>query len=338
MLTRCSSSTPLHHYSRLRRSRGVSPRAHFPLGAATPALLPGWETSGSWIFRRSSPAEAAGSQVSLGTTLEYLGADARQATSDAIYRSHAVYDLFIDLTATPPTLHAAPSPASGAAQPGRKLSYAMSDLPLYRTLLLLDTSPPGIHVEPTRAASTLAAADPGDDADPLLSAAEAQTDAQSIYARQGGWWLLAFDVFSRAWNLCAGVCAYAVGTGAAGSGQGEIALDEGEEDARLLPDGEDMLDDGLTEEEDGPDASKDEDEAVRRGRLLLRQFHHNTYHLHARLRTVLGRTRPANLSRTHLRELCRARIFSKADEAVFWRILAERWGFIDGGHDDTDDT
>lgn len=208
----------------------------------------------------------------------------------------------------------------------------MSDLPLYRALLLLDTSPPAIHVEPTTAASTLSASALGDQTYPLLSAAaaaEERTDAQSIYARQGGWWLLAFDVFSRAWNLCAGVCGYAVGTGAAGSSIGEIALDEGEEDARLLPDGEDVLD-GLAEEEaDESDAVTDEDEAVRRGRLLLRQFHHNTFHLHARLRAVLGRTRPPTLSRAHLRELCRARIFSKADEAVFWNLLAEKWGFLD---------
>lgn len=214
----------------------------------------------------------------------------------------------------------------------------MSDLPLYRALLLLDTSPATIHVSPTSAASTLSAGPSTPDATDPPTPLRSQADAQSIYARQGGWWLLAFDVFSRAWNLCAGVCAYAVGSGVTGRPTGEIVLGA-EDDDRIDEDGEDtqLLPDDNDDEEDNAIADSDQrdgDEAVRRGRLLLRQFHHHSYHLYTQLRSVLGRRRPAELSRADLRELCQARIFSKADEALFWSFLAEQWGFLSAGSGD----
>jgi hypothetical protein len=183
---------------------------------------------------------------------------------------------------------------------------------------------------------------------------------KSIYSRPGGWWLLAFDVFSKAWELCVGVCEYAVGRGSVGV----IALREAEEDAALL--GDDLQ--GLMEEYEGDDDGHDghynpdnhhnhhnnpysrdsqggqgtdagtgvgaerairkEDEAVRRGRLILRQLHHQTFHLHARLVDVVGprSTRKQELDEGEVRALLGGRVFGGQGEGAFWRDVARVWG------------
>lgn len=172
------------------------------------------------------------------------------ATSDAIYRSHPKsYDIYIDFASSLSPQPDVPTSASphdvtvlSSLAPNtepRPLSYLFSDLPLYRSLLMLDQSPSTVSIS-------------------------------GRLSRQGGWWLFAFEVFERCWSLCVGVCEYATGRGRVG----EIALKDGEDDARLLGP-EDLLigDDG---------EAVAEDEAVRRGRLILRQFWHQTYHSSSR--------------------------------------------------------
>jgi hypothetical protein len=145
-------------------------------------------------------------------------------------------------------------------------------------------------------------------------------------------WLWAFELLERAWRLCRGVCEYALGQG----NVGDVRLEEGEEDARLIDphsyldstsdtEGED--DDG-EDEEDGPGAGR-EDEAIRVGRLLVRQFHHNTYHLHSRLKSVRRGT-GGKLTEAELKELCgkswRWSSVSDSAEGKWWIDLARMWG------------
>jgi len=105
-------------------------------------------------------------------------------------------------------------------------------------------------------------------------------------------------------------------------GYGEVALEEGEEDARLLGDEEEEEEDqDQAEEEDGGEG---EDEAVRRGRLILRQLHHNSFHLHVRLKEVHKGT--GELTESEVRSLTGKRWFGAGSEARFWIDLARRWG------------
>ena len=103
--------------------------------------------------------------------------------------------------------------------------------------------------------------------------------------------------------------------------------DEGEEDARLLGD-----------VDEGDVYAEEEDEAVRRGRLVARQFWHNTYHLHTRLSGVVAGS--GRLTENQLRVLCGARWtpFARAvgetDEGRWWGHLARRWGLIAGEEED----
>ncbi|WVF70901.1 hypothetical protein IAT40_005696 [Kwoniella sp. CBS 6097] len=252
-------------------------------------------------------------------------------TSDAIYKSHHdAYDIFIDLSSIPlssstPSSNdpehphtenstiSSPTPIihSTYHQPKSQLAnitYAFSDLPLYRSLLLLTNSPPTVYA--------------------------------GVYtSTTGGWWLLAFEVLERAWKLCVGVCEFAVGKGRVGDGdEGHLRLDEGEEDARLLGEyGNDA------DEED----DEDEDEAIRRGRLILRQLHHNTYHLHHQLKAVLtsrnsnsnSNSNGSNVSQTApLREVEIKQLVgssgrwsfgvggSVGGEVAFWKDLSRVWG------------
>lgn len=304
-------------------------------------------------------------------------ADHAVATSDAIYRSHQAYDFFLDLSASPPTLHSAPVP-SLPNQPGPKVSYAFSDLPLYRSLVLLDSSPRVISVIPESSRANRLGNEPTPNPNgeqPVSGAGSTETilpgmaagsshdehdlgySGKSIYSRPGGWWLLAFDVFSKAWELCVGVCEYAVGRGSVGV----IALREAEEDAALL--GDDLQ--GLMEEYEGGDGDdgdgddgghgghdnhhhnhenqydryaqsgagaersiRKEDEAVRRGRLILRQLHHQTFHLHARLVDVVGprSIRKQELDEGEVRALLGGRVFGGQGEGAFWRDVARVWG------------
>jgi hypothetical protein len=123
----------------------------------------------------------------------------------------------------------------------------------------------------------------------------------------------------RVWTICAGVCEYAVGRGRVGAGALSLGPDEGDEDGdentQLL------LDD---EGEDGTELGE-EDEAVRRGRLILRQLHHNTFHLHASLASLrVGDGAGGMLSLKQVREVT-GKWIVKEDEARFYSDLARRW-------------
>jgi len=225
------------------------------------------------------------------------------ATSDAIYKLHPLsYDIFLDLSSSPPTILSSSSLSSGTdPQP---VTYAFSDLPLYRSLLLLSDSPPSVNV----------------------SAA--------------GLWMMAFEMLERVWRLCVAVCEYAIGRGDVGSVGGDRAIrideDEGEggEDARLLGEvDEDVL---IGEERDGDG----EDEAVRRGRLILRQLQHNSYHLHGRLRGVAKGSVGERLTEAQMRELCGTRWsmlgggVGDTAEGQWWNDLAGVWGLTSGDGDE----
>jgi hypothetical protein len=218
------------------------------------------------------------------------------------------------------------------------LTYQFTDLPLYRSLLLLTSSPSSITVTPL-----------------------------THLGRKGGVWLIAFDLFERIWNLCRGVCDYAIGRGQGGQSGGELRLGEhededdyesvarGEEDARPLLgfDGYDQSDNtsergfGLEREDvDGHDEDELEgDESIRKGRLILKQLHHNSYHLYLQLRKVV---KPGSevLGETELKRLCQrsgsgpVRWLSwggnvgETLDGRFWSHLAVQWGMVLGLEED----
>ncbi|OXB34047.1 hypothetical protein LQV05_002067 [Cryptococcus neoformans] len=242
-------------------------------------------------------------------------------TSDMIFKSHTkLYDIFIDLSSNPlpPTPVSSPSsftspspiilststsPSSSSATP---LTYTLPSLPLYRSLLLLTSSPPTIHAG---------------------------------MWKEGGWWLVIYELLEKVWKVCVGVCEFAAGRGNIGMQGGGVRLQDGEEEEQLLDNaGEDDLLDLLEEAGDeaatvqGESAPEpEEDEAVRQGRLILRQLFHHTYHLHSHLLSVLnGRPRGersmGQLSDLEVKTLSGR--WAGAQDAMFWRGVARRWGSI----------
>ena len=221
------------------------------------------------------------------------------ATSDAIFQSHTdAYDLFVDLSTSLP-ISSDSSPAkilsleeSSDSGP-RPVSYAFADLPLYRSLVLLDDSPTSITIS-------------------------------STLSRSGGLWLLAFEIMERVWRLCVGVCEYAIGRGRV---EGEIKLDDGDEDAEPLLDT-----DAVPDAVDPDDTIPEEDEAIRRARLILRQLHHHSFHLYKRLSEVFQHrsARAVDLSAAELKQLTGKSIGgAQASDRRFWQSLARRWGMLD---------
>ena len=202
-----------------------------------------------------------------------------------------------------------------------------ADLPLYRSLLLLSSSPSSVTVS-------------------------------TKLSKSGGLWLVVFELYERMWKLCVGVCEYAVGRGKVGDvrleGEDGENGEEGEE--RLLDDplyGEydeapDMLASGLDFAEAGPsipprsrEAGGEGDEAgetqeaheegIRRGILILRQLHHNSYHLFRRLRRIRKGAAGGQLKESELRTLCKSGWWGSKDlrttaEGGFWTDLANSWG------------
>lgn len=146
--------------------------------------------------------------------------------------------------------------------------------------------------------------------------------------------MMAFELLERVWKLCVGVCEYAIGRGRVGDSGGSIRIDgdigegDGEEDARLL--GEVDADDLVREDEEGDEG--DEEQAVRRGRLILRQLQHKSYHLHRRLIAATKENKGETLTEAQLRELCGTRwsLFSGnlagTVEGKWWNDLARVWG------------
>ncbi|WVW82422.1 hypothetical protein I302_104432 [Kwoniella bestiolae CBS 10118] len=233
-------------------------------------------------------------------------------TSDAIYKSHhTAYDMFIDLSSIPLSSHqsendahpSTPTPhiLSTYHQPKNTpipITYSFSDLPLYKSLLLLTSSPPTVHAG---------------------------------VSKTGGWWLLAFELFERAWKLCMGVCEFAVGRGRVGE-EGHLRLDEGEEDARLLDEEDEII--SIPPGEENEIDEEPEDEAIRRGRLILRQLYHNTYHLHSRLKDIIDArprgegSRAAPLNQGEVKQLVGGRwpLGGSGGEEQFWVDIARMWG------------
>lgn len=137
-----------------------------------------------------------------------------------------------------------------------------------------------------------------------------------------------------------GVCEFAVGRGnVGGQGGNGVRLGDDEEEEQLLDNAgeEDLLDlleeagdeAATVQEESAPEA--EEDEAVRQGRLVLRQLFHHTYHLHSHLLSVLnGRPRGERSigQLTDLEVKTLSGRWAGAQDAIFWRGVARRWGAV----------
>lgn len=244
-------------------------------------------------------------------------------TSDLMYKSHTdAYDVLIDFSAslpkddsdvrsptTPPVaptvLVTTPNDKDTRAKPTTtSATYAFKDLALYRSLVLLDQSPRGVHAE---------------------------TVGFSATSRAGGMWLIVFEMLERIWNLCVGVCEFALGRGQVG----HIALDDDDIDqdsARHLL-GADLVGDEDDEEDDDDDdeplsGDRVPDDLARRGRLILDQFHHNAYHLYARL--VSQAAGNWELTDADVRQLTGASRLSpwggrESTEGRYWLALARAW-------------
>ncbi|ORX36087.1 hypothetical protein BD324DRAFT_630100 [Kockovaella imperatae] len=246
-------------------------------------------------------------------------------TSDAIYKSHpSAYDIYIDLSAShysESSTSSRPSAPVYASQPNvqsdpKLVTYAFSDLPLYRSLLLLSSSPSNVTVGQT-------------------------------LSKSGGLWLVAFELLEKVWRLCVGVCEFAVGRGSVG----DIRLEAGEENdplfgeydesppeigtlanlGNIAAEGSDYNDDGA--EGDGLSTDVGEEESIRRGRLVLRQFHHQSYHFYRRLKQLRRGDGGDGLTEAELRELCGTSRWTiwggdpgSTVEGKWWTALARRWG------------
>lgn len=242
-----------------------------------------------------------------------------------MFKSHTdAYDIFIDFSkslpadgsdvrapqpkapATPVVLGTSPNPKGGRPTTAA-LSYSFADLVLYRSLVYLDESPTSV---------------------------QARTVGFSATSRRGGLWLLVFEVLERLWNLCVGVCEFAIGRGRVGA----IALEEDEDTLQhlLSADGRPELDEVGDDDDNAQDlpnlATADDepiqDDTARRGRLILGQLRHNTHHLYARLLAVAAGK--WELSDADLRELTGASRLSPwsgrgSVDSRFWLALARTW-------------
>lgn len=138
------------------------------------------------------------------------------------------------------------------------------------------------------------------------------------------------------------MCEYAVGRGRVGLGDIHLDEEDGEEDARalLIPprDLEDIEGDDDSQGMFGGQSGDEEEEdgAVRRGRLILRQLYHSTFHLHARLVQVTNEFRNDRIGRKRklndkeIKELSGTKLYTSTDEFRFWQDLAKEWEFIAG--------
>lgn len=144
--------------------------------------------------------------------------------------------------------------------------------------------------------------------------------------------MVAYNFVEKVWQICYGVCGFGLALG-----QGAVRLEDGEEDARLLDNEGLTLEDEVGEGEVGEGSSGEDDEAVQRGRIILRQLQHHTLHLYKRLRAV--HKGAEELKEAELRELCgySNRWFRSSrlgeEEARFWVDLASRWGISHPSHD-----
>ncbi|EJT49883.1 endopeptidase [Trichosporon asahii var. asahii CBS 2479] len=221
------------------------------------------------------------------------------------------YDMFIDMSdvlsvlgdidvrsldkfqSPPPILQC--QPEVGKKPSTRVVTYSFADLGLYRSLVLLDQSPRGVR---------------------------ATTVGFTATNRSGGMWLVVFELLESMWHLCVGVCDFALGRGRVG-----IQLEDSE-DARLLRDADvHSLLDNYDDEDDiamstEPDDGSIPDDTARRGRLILDQFHHNAYHLYARLISVSAGS--WELTPAQLKELT-GRWTGGNEEERQWLALARNW-------------
>lgn len=266
-----------------------------------------WVTLASWTSTTLRNEQAAGLPVSCPGVQTLI-----PATSDMVYKSHTdAYDMFIDMSdvlsvlgnidvrsldkfqSPPPVLHC--QPEVGKKPSTRVVTYSFADLGLYRSLVLLDQSPRGVR---------------------------ATTVGFTATNRSGGMWLVVFELLESMWHLCVGVCDFALGRGRVG-----IQLEDSE-DARLLRDADvhSLLDNYDDEDDNIISAEADDgpipDDTARRGRLILDQFHHNAYHLYARLISVSAGS--WELTPAQLKELT-GRWTGGNEEERQWLALARNW-------------
>jgi hypothetical protein len=164
-------------------------------------------------------------------------ADVPLATSDAIYKTRPdMWDLFVDFsdtklpsvqtaeaailstleetprTDTPPPVISASYPAAEGKLATKTLSYTFSDIPLYRGLAAVITSP----------------------------------DSAMSGGLSTAFWTTAYTVFGALYGFCIGVCEFALGR--AYTANGPVRLGDSEEHDRLL----DLSDADDTETQGGP--------------------------------------------------------------------------------------
>jgi hypothetical protein len=144
--------------------------------------------------------------------------------------------------------------------------------------------------------------------------------SSSLGATKGDWWITFYNLLDQVYNLCAGVCEYAVGRGQIGA----ISLSEGQGQGRVRGqgsgdgDGEEEGDSLLQNEDSIDEVSKE----GRRGQMILRQLYHHSYHLHLLLDAVV--TPGQVIAMGQVRELT-GKWFVNADDHKFWLDLARRW-------------
>jgi hypothetical protein len=135
-----------------------------------------------------------------------------------------------------------------------------------------------------------------------------------------------YDLFDKVYTLCAGVCEYAVGRGQV-NGSGSISLRGNNGQFGLgLGDGEEDEDDLLQHENEDENENDEREGEMKRGQMIIRQFYHHSFHLHALLEAVVDVPGQA-ISIGQLRQLT-GKWFVNREDYKFWSELARRWQVV----------
>jgi len=127
-----------------------------------------------------------------------------------------------------------------------------------------------------------------------------------------------YDLFDKVYTICAGVCEYAVGRGQVGS----ISLPNDSLDLRRGGD-EGENEPLLQHQHEDEDGQVGGEEMIRgQGQLILRQFYHHSFHLHALLEAVVVPGQAITMGQ--VRELTGKWLVTKEDYK-FWSDLARYW-------------
>ena len=125
-----------------------------------------------------------------------------------------------------------------------------------------------------------------------------------------------YDLFDKVYTICAGVCEYAVGKGQIGS----ISLPDDPLDFRQG--GDDGENEPLLQHEDENGQVGGKEMRRGQGQLILRQFYHHSFHLHALLEAVV--VPGSTITMGQVRELTGKWLVTKEDYK-FWSDLARYW-------------